>query len=282
MTRTLRLGFSPCPNDTFMFHDLVHGLVATPGIEFAPELLDIEALNQAALATPPRFDITKLSLPALAARVDEYSILDTGAALGRGCGPLVVTAADRRGTAGLAGLTGLADATVAIPGSHTTAFLLLRIFAPAVQNTVTMRFDEIMPAVTAGRVDAGLIIHESRFTYRDHGLREVVDLGTLWEDETGLPLPLGIIAARRTLEPDVVAMVESALGQSVAAAFAAPDRSRAWIGQHAREIDDAVCRAHIELYVNAYSRHLGDEGRRAVEELLERGRAVGHLPSTLR
>ncbi len=270
---TLSLGFSPCPNDTFMFHDLVHDLVPVPDVSWRSEILDIEALNLAALESPPRLDVTKVSLPALAASIDDYAVLSTGAALGRNCGPLVVA----RSADEVAALSDLAGKTVAIPGANTTAFLLLRILGPSTIQPKEMRFDEIMPAVETGDVDAGLIIHESRFTYLSHDLREVADLGVLWESTTGLPLPLGVIAARRSLPDDLVAAIEAALGTSVASAFAHPDRSAAWVRQHAQELDPDVCRAHIALYVNEFSVDLGVEGRSAIEELLSRGRSVGLL-----
>lgn len=272
--KTLSLGFSPCPNDTFMFHGLVHGRQSVAGVDWRVEMHDIEALNLAALEHPPRLDVTKLSLPALAHAIDEYAILDAGAALGHGCGPLVVAReADPIGT-----LADLAGRTVAIPGTNTTAFLLLRVFATAPFEVRVLRFDEVMPAVAGGEVDAGLIIHESRFTYREHGLREVADLGVLWEGDTGLPLPLGVITARRTLEGDLFTAVESALRESVQAAMADPCSCDAFVREHAQEMDRDVCRAHIELYVNDFSITLGDEGRAAIDELLARGRAVGHLP----
>lgn len=271
---TLSLGFSPCPNDTFMFHDLVHGFAPVADVSWQTEMLDIEALNLAALESPPRLDVTKLSLPALATAIDHYSILAAGAALGRGCGPLVLTREDHA----IRELADLADRTIAIPGANTTAFLLLRIFAPAEIRTQSMRFDEIMPAVADGAVDAGLIIHESRFTYRTHGLREVADVGALWESTTDLPLPLGIIAARRSLSGDLVAAIESALRTSVQNALAHPDRSAGWVREHAQEMAEDVCRAHIELYVTEFSEDLGAEGRAAIDELLSRGRAAGLLP----
>lgn len=275
MSSTLRLGFSPCPNDTFMFHGLVHDMVPAAGLRFAPTLLDIEALNRAALEQPRHFDITKLSVPALAASLDTYAVLNAGAALGRNCGPLVVSRPDR----GIGTLGDLAGRRIAIPGLHTTAYLLLRIFgAPAIEP-VAVRFDEVMPLVARGEVDGGLIIHESRFTFSQHGLVQVADLGELWEADTGLPLPLGIIAGRRSLSEADWRAVESGLAASVTQARTNPDASRDYVRQHAQEMDDAVCAAHIALYVNEFSQDLGDEGRRALEEILARGRAVGHLPA---
>ncbi len=267
----LSLGFSPCPNDTFMFHALVHG---PRPVHY--ELLDIEGLNRCAQDDPPRFDVSKLSIPALARRLDHYTLLDAGAALGRGCGPLVVQAA--AGTA--QHLDDLAGQTVAIPGPFTTAFMLLRMFGPADLRPVAMRFDKIMPAVAAGEVAAGLIIHESRFTYADHGLIELTDLGELWERDTGLPLPLGVIAARRSLGRRVISDIEGALRHSIHAAIKDPARSAAWVAEHAQEMDTEVCRQHIELYVNQFSLALGEQGRAAVERALQVSRELIDLEST--
>ena len=277
----LDLGFSPCPNDTFMFHGLVRGGVELPGIELRPHIADIEALNLRALGEEP-LALTKLSASALARLCDRYTVLSSGAALGRGCGPLVVR---RSSDAELGELGGLAGRKVAIPGENTTAYLLLRTFfndaagAGAPLEVEIMRFEQIMPAVEAGHVDAGLIIHESRFTYPEHGLVELADLGELWERSTGLPIPLGMICARRDLEPAVIDAVEAGLRSSIEQAFANPERSRPWIREHAQELDDEVCHQHIALYVNDFSVDLGDEGRAAIDELLARGRASGLLPA---
>jgi 1,4-dihydroxy-6-naphthoate synthase len=273
----LPLGFSPCPNDTFMFDALVHGRVDAGDLRFAPEMDDIEVLNRRALGLDPRppLPVTKVSVAALGRLTGEYAVLDAGAALGRGCGPLVLRRGDdmRRTT-----LAGLAGARVAIPGEATTANLLLRIFGPAELERVTMRFDRIMPALAAGEVDAGLVIHESRFTYPEHGLARIADLGEVWEAATGLPLPLGVIVARRDLPEATVRAVEQGLRASVEAAWADPDATREYVRAHAQELDEEVCRQHIALYVNQFSASLGDEGRRAIETLVERMREVGAMP----
>ncbi|PRQ02813.1 1,4-dihydroxy-6-naphtoate synthase [Enhygromyxa salina] len=282
MSEVLDVGFSSCPNDTFMFHGLMSGDVEVPGLSFRPAIADIEALNLRALgrAAGQPLPVTKLSASALGHLCDRYAVLGAGAALGRGCGPLVVRRdADRE----LDGLGALRGRAVAIPGEYTTAHLLLRTFfseaAPGeALDLRVMRFEQIMPAVAAGQVDAGLIIHESRFTYAEHGLVELADLGVSWERATGLPIPLGMICAQRSLAPAIVDAVEDGLRRSVELAFAAPERSRAWIREHAQELDDEVCRRHIELYVNRFSVELGDEGRAAIDELLRRGRASGFLP----
>lgn len=274
-TRRVRLGFSSCPNDTFMFHALVHGPSTPAGLAFEVVMEDIEALNERARGGGPEaLDVTKLSAAALGHVLDRYVVLRSGAALGRGCGPLVV----RRTGDGPGTLPELAGRRVAVPGLGTTAFLLLRSFAPAFEP-VPMRFDRIMPAVARGEVEAGLIIHESRFTYADHGLVEVADLGTVWETTTGLPLPLGVIAIARGHADAFGHAIEAGLRASIAHAWAYPEASRAYIRAHAQELGDEICRRHIELYVNAFSADLGELGRAALEALLERGRAIGLLPA---
>lgn len=263
---TLRLGFSSCPNDTFMFHAMVHGDVVVPDTALSVVMEDIEALNERALGpVDERVEVTKLSVGVLPKAARDYAVLGAGAALGRGCGPLLVASPDR-----FASLDDLSGARIAIPGALTTANLLLSIFGPADVQRVAMRFDRIMPAVAAGQVDAGLIIHESRFTYPAHGLARVADLGEVWETDTGLPLPLGVICADRRLPADLVDALEAGLRASVRAAFADPSRSRAYVRAHAQEMTDEVCDRHISLYVGDLSVDLGDEGRAAIESLLRR------------
>ncbi len=255
--RALTFGFSPCPNDTFAFHALVHGLVAAP-FEVRPVLLDIEELNRR--AHDRAFDLTKLSVGAFAAVGDRYRLLRSGAALGHGVGPLVVAREPRT-------LAEAVGGRVAIPGRETTAYRLLRLAAPALGEAVELRYDQILGAVARAEVDAGLIIHESRFTYADHGLVKVVDLGDWWERETGLPVPLAGICARADLEPKLAEAAEAAIRASVAYAFAHPDASRAYVRAHSQEMSDEVCDAHIRLYVNALSLDIGAEGLRAVARL---------------
>lgn len=264
----LEVGMSPCPNDTFMFHGLVHG-GADPGHAYLPVMLDIEQLNERALGPAP-LPVTKLSVPVLAKALDRYAVLDAGAALGRGVGPLVVARREMD-------LSMLEGRSVAIPGELTTAWLLLRIFGPLGMQPVAMRFDRILAAVADGTVDAGLIIHESRFTYQAQGLVAIADLGDLWERDTGLPLPLGLIAALRSVGATQAQAIGEGLARSVRMAFDDPGASAAWVREHAQEMDPEVCRQHIELYVNRHSISIGSEGRRAVLTLLDRGRQVGAL-----
>jgi 1,4-dihydroxy-6-naphthoate synthase len=256
---TLRFGYTPCPNDAFAFHALTHGLVDAP-FEVEPVLYDIEELNRRSASA--EFELTKLSFGAAAAAGDRYRLLRSGAALGRGVGPLVVA----RGPMSLADAAG---GRIAVPGRETTAFLLLRLAAPALGDAVELRYDEILAAVVSGDVDAGLIIHESRFTYADHGLVKVADLGEWWEGETGLPVPLAGIFARTDLAPDVVAAAEVAIRSSVEYAFAHPEASRDYVRSLAQEMSDEVCAAHIALYVNENSIDIGDEGLVAIARLLD-------------
>jgi len=261
---TLRFGFTPCPNDAFAFHALAHGLVDAP-FEVEPVLYDIEELNRRSAAG--ELELTKLSFGAAAAAGDRYRLLRSGAALGRGVGPLVVAREPMS-------LSDAAAGRIAVPGRETTAFLLLRLAVPALGDVVELRYDEILAAVLSGEVDAGLIIHESRFTYRDRGLVKVADLGEWWEGETALPVPLAGNFARTDLEPGVAEAAEGAIRASVEYAFAHPEASRDYVRSLAQEMSDEVCAAHIALYVNENSIDIGDEGLVAVERLLGRATAA--------
>jgi 1,4-dihydroxy-6-naphthoate synthase len=254
----LTFGFTPCPNDAFAFHALVHGLVPAP-FEVEAVLCDIEELNRRAAAA--ELQLTKLSFGAAAAADDRYRLLRSGAALGRGVGPLVVARE-------LGSLEDAAAGRTAVPGLETTAFLLLRLAAPALGEVVELRYDRIIDAVVAGEVDAGLIIHESRFTYREHGLVSVADLGEWWEGETSLPVPLAGIFARSDLEPDLADEFEAAIRASVEYAFAHPEASRDYVRSLSHELSDEVCAAHIALYVNEHSVDIGEEGLAAIDRLL--------------
>jgi len=272
MTDRLTLGISPCPNDTFIFHALVHGLLrGAPAVEV--RYADIDVLNE--LAAQGELDVVKASYGALPWLLDDYELLSSGGALGRGCGPLLLTASKRSPGS-------LKGARVAVPGERTTAYLLLRLWA---RETVelgaieVLPFEQIMPAVRDGRYDAGLVIHESRFTYPSYGLHQVVDLGQWWEQTTGLPIPLGAILARRSLGQDLIAAIDDAVRRSVEQAWAHPEQTRDYVMAHAQEMDPAVADAHIAMYVNEFTRDLGAEGRAAVDELLTRAAAAGLTPA---
>ena len=265
----LRLAFSPCPNDTFVFHALVHGLV--PGAPaFDVTYADVDITNTS--AERGEFDLVKVSYAALPWLLDAYELLPCGGALGRGCGPLVLVRDP-------AAVPSLAGRTVAVPGERTTAYLLMRLWSqeqpPA--RVEVMPFHEIMPAVAAGRVDAGLVIHEARFTYHRYGLRSLVDLGEWWEADTGLPIPLGAILARReAVEPGAATEWVRA---SVRHAWTHPDASRDYVLAHAQEMEPDVVARHIELYVNAYTENLSTEGYAAADALLRRAASAGLTPT---
>jgi 1,4-dihydroxy-6-naphthoate synthase len=267
--RELSLGFSPCPNDTYIFHALVHGLAACPGYRFRERLEDVETLNRLALAG--ELDVSKVSSHLLGHIREDYCLLRSGGALGRGCGPLVV--ASRYGE-----MRELRGKKIAVPGRYTTAHLLLRLFDPALDDITFLPFHEIMAAVQTGAVDAGVIIHESRFTYAAAGLTRLADLGAWWERETGHPIPLGGIAAKRSLGGEAIAAIDRALRASVAHANAHPGAADGYIRAHSQEMSDEVCAAHIGLYVNDFSLDLGAEGEAAVTDLLDRAAAIGLVP----
>jgi 1,4-dihydroxy-6-naphthoate synthase len=266
--RPLTLGYSPCPNDTFVFHALVHGLVPSSR-SFEPRLEDVETLNR--LALEGRLDVTKVSYGVLPFILHEYALLRSGGALGRGCGPLLVV---RENT----GADSLRGGRIGVPGRYTTANLLLRLYDPDLSDGVELEYSEIMPAVAKGELDAGLIIHESRFTYPEHGLRALVDLGAWWEEATGTPIPLGAIVARRSLG-DALPGIEEAIRTSVARAHRDPVASEPYVAAHAQEMSPEVRGKHIDLYVNAFTTELGPEGEAAVLTLVRRAADAGLIPS---
>ena len=256
------LAFSPCPNDTFIFHALVHGCTDSFGVDFdQPVLADVETLNKWALQS--RYDVTKLSFHAYGHVLDQYQLLSSGAALGRGCGPLLVSCD---------GLVNFKTAVIAIPGALTTAAMLLRLFANQAVTIKTMSFEMIMAAVANREVDAGVIIHESRFTYMDFGLQCVRDLGDWWEDYSGFPIPLGGIVARKSLGQDMISRIDRAIRISIEYGWINPQASLDYIRQNSQEIDKDVVTNHINLYVNSFSENLGNEGSAAIEFLLKLGR----------
>ena len=259
--RALSLGYSPCPNDTFIFYALVHGKIDTGDLNFKEILLDVETLNQMALKG--KLDITKVSYNAFGNLRDDYCLLRSGGALGRGCGPLVVASKECE-------MKDLKGKTIAIPGELTTAYLLLQLYDPDFRSNVkAMPFHEIMEAVKKGEVEAGLIIHEGRFTYPSYGLKKIIDLGEWWEEETGLPIPLGCIIAKRSLGIELIEKLERLIRESVQYAKSRRDEPVKYIKEHSQELDDSVIDEHIKLYVNDYSIDIGDDGIRAVRKLLD-------------
>jgi 5,8-dihydroxy-2-naphthoate synthase len=268
---TLTLGFSPCPNDCFMFDAMVHGRIDLEGLDFDVRMADIEALNSAAFAGD--VDITKLSFHAYAYCAADYVLLDAGSALGRNCGPLLISQRSIPPEEVAAG-----DLRIAIPGKYTTANFLLSLAFPRATAKSECLFSDIEAGVLEGRFDAGLIIHENRFTYADRGLKKIIDLGEFWESETGAAIPLGGIVISRLLPADVRQRVNRVMRRSVEYAFANRDASLPFVRANAQAMSDEVMYKHIDLYVNEYSVDLGVDGRRAVEVLFERARNSGVIP----
>jgi len=259
------LGFSPCPNDTFMFHALVNNKIDLEEFEFDVVMEDVETLNQRALRG--ELDITKMSFAAFTKVTDQYELLDSGSALGRGVGPLVISKKIN---------LKVDDVTrIAIPGVYTTANFLFSLFFPQCKNKKEVLFSKIEDAVLNGDVDAGVIIHENRFTYEKKGLQKVCDLGELWEKETGCAIPLGGIAIKKNLSEDIKQRIGLLIKRSIEYAFDNPYASREYVKEHAQKMDDEVIRMHIETYVNNFSIDLGDEGRKAIAVLFQKAVETG-------
>jgi 1,4-dihydroxy-6-naphthoate synthase len=267
----LTLAFSPCPNDCFIFDAIVNRRIDLEGIDFSVRLADVEALNKAAFAGD--VDVTKLSFHAYAYCADEYVLLDAGSALGNNCGPLLISKRPLTVDDVASGRL-----RIAIPGRYTTANFLLGLAFPAATDKTELLFSDIEPALLAEQYDAGLIIHENRFTYEAKGLKKIIDLGEFWERETGAPIPLGGIVIRRALPEAVKEAVNRVLRRSVEYAFAHRSASLPFVREHAQEMSEEVMYKHIDLYVNDYSIDLGTDGRRAVELLFERAAAAGVIP----
>jgi 1,4-dihydroxy-6-naphthoate synthase len=279
MKTKLTLGFSPCPNDCFIFDALVHGKIDTGGLEFDVQLEDVETLNQKALKG--ELDITKLSFHAYAKVMKAYILLRSGSALGFNCGPLLIKskACSERSRSGKSQKPKKEEWVVAIPGELTTANFLLSIAYPEIKNKKVMLFSEIEHAVLKGEVDAGLIIHESRFTYQDKGLEKVADLGEFWENLIHAPIPLGGIVIKRDLAPELQHQVNALIRKSVEFAFANPESCMPYVRAHAQEMSEEVMKKHIALYVNAFSVDLGEQGKQAVELLFSKATELGILSS---
>jgi 1,4-dihydroxy-6-naphthoate synthase len=264
--KPITLGFSPCPNDTFIFNGLINGPLEVPGYTICEQLHDVETLNQ--MAFDETLDVTKLSFFAWLMVKQHYRLLDCGGALGFGCGPVVI--ARQELTQG-----DMAVCRIAIPGQWTTAHLLFRLWAPESQQRLFMPYDQIFEAINQGKADCGVIIHESRFTFEQAGFRQVVDLGSFWEQRTQLPIPLGCIAAHKRVPQPVVRKLESQIRESIAMAQADPAATLPYIRSHAQEMTRSVLDAHIETFVNSFSLSLGSQGRAAVDALEQSARKVG-------
>jgi 1,4-dihydroxy-6-naphthoate synthase len=264
----LELGFSPCPNDTFIFDAMLHGKIDTEGITFIPVIEDVETLNQKALQQ--ELAITKLSYHAFAHLVDKYILLDAGSALGFGVGPLLISKNKIENIEDK-----IANLKIGIPGKLTTANFLLNIAFPQAQQKVELVFSEIENALIKEEIDLGLIIHENRFTYAAKGLHKVIDLGSFWEQKTGSAIPLGGIVMSRKYDKETLDKVNRIMARSVEFAMKNPLSSAAFVKQHAQEMEESVMVKHIQLYVNKYSLNLGVEGRKAVSTLLDSAVAQG-------
>ena len=254
----LTLGFSPCPNDTFIFDAMVHHKIDTEGLEFKVVFADVESLNK--WAFEGKLDVTKLSYNAFTNCVDDYALLDSGSALGNNCGPLLIKKQNTILTK---------ESKIAIPGKYTTANMLLEIAFPEYKNKIETLFSDIESDVLDGTVDAGLIIHENGFTYQDKGLEKVKDLGEFWEEKIKLPIPLGGIVVKRNLDFDLQKKVERILRKSVEYAFENREDSAEYVKLHSQEMTKEVVDAHINLYVNEFSVSLGSQGREAIVKVFD-------------
>jgi 1,4-dihydroxy-6-naphthoate synthase len=268
--KVLSIGYSPCPNDTFIFYALIHGKVDTKNLSFKELLLDVETLNQKALQA--ELDLTKISYHAFGHVHKKYCLLRSGGALGRACGPLVIAKNEYA-------MAELRNKKIAIPGKLTTAYLLLRLFDSSFKNKpsniLEMPFHRIIEAVANEEAEAGLIIHESRFTYPASGLKKIMDLGEWWEKETGLPIPLGGIIAKRSLGEGLNKKLNKIIKASVQYALASRTGPMEYIKEHSQELSEDVINQHIDLYANDFSVDLGNDGEKAVKELLSRAEAAG-------
>ncbi len=253
------IAFSSCPNDTFIFHAMLNNLVDTKGLSFTPHIDDVESLNRQ--AKKGVYQVSKLSFAAWLRLRDKYELLDSGAALGFGCGPLLVARSKD---------ISVENALIAVPGVETTANMLFGMRYPEAKNKIVVRFDEILPGIESGKFDAGVIIHEGRFVFKDYGCEKIIDLGEWWEEETSSPIPLGCIAIRKDEETIIHRdAIESGIRESVAFAFENPGASREYVKSLAQEMDDDVIDQHIKLYVNEFTLSLGEKGKKAIQKLEE-------------
>ena len=264
------LGFSPCPNDTFIFDAMVNGNIDNQGLEFDYVMEDVETLNKWAIEG--KLDITKLSYNTFLHTVGKYALLHAGSALGKGVGPLLISKRPLD-------LANINEFKIAIPGFQTTANLLLTLAFPQAKNKQELLFSEIEQSVLDGAFDAGLIIHESRFTYAQKGLNKLIDLGDWWETTVGAAIPLGGIVAKRSLGKDVIAKVDAIIKSSLAHSWASYPELSSFVKNNAQEMEEDVMRKHIELYVNNYTNDLGEEGRNAITTLFDRARTADLLQS---
>lgn len=265
----ISLAFSTCPNDTFIFDALVNKKIDTKGYEFELHLADIKELNQ--LAQEQAYDLIKVSYFTFGLIRENYQLLDSGGALGQACGPLLISKKKYSPEQ-------LREMTIAIPGANTTANFLLDYFLPNVKDKKVMLFNEIIPTILNDEADAGVIIHENRFTYQQHGLVNIQDLGDFWEEKTSLPIPLGGIVARKTLGKEAINDLNELVHKSIKFAFDNPESSKEFVKKYAQELDDTVIKSHIDLYVNQHSLSLGLTGKEAVKKLIDIGESKKYFP----
>ncbi|MEI6562713.1 MAG: 1,4-dihydroxy-6-naphthoate synthase [bacterium] len=265
----LRMAYSPCPNDTSMFHDVAAGLLSRYGYEVSVHLHDVETLNRLALDTT--YDITKISFHAYLLVRQHYQLLNSGAALGFGCGPLLVSKAPMADD-------DVSRCRIAVPGELTTAHLLLRLWAPNAQKKIFVPYDRVMDLIRTGEADCGILIHESRFVYQQAGLTCIVDLGEWWEQETGQPIPLGCIVARKSLGTPTIAELDQLLRRAIVHSRARPEESAQYVRDHARETDETVIQKHIKMFVTDFSVDLGGAGHAAVAVLEAMAQKAGVIP----
>ncbi|TYR37356.1 1,4-dihydroxy-6-naphthoate synthase [Sphingobacterium phlebotomi] len=281
----LTLGFSPCPNDTFIFDALIHHKINAGDLEFDVQYHDVETLNQ--MAFQGELDITKLSYHAFAYAVNDYELLDAGSALGSGVGPLLIAKDPELATRLKSALENEEELNAAesklkigIPGKYTTANFLLGLAFPALQNKVELVFSDIEQSLLDGAIDLGLIIHENRFTYQAKGLQKVVDLGDFWEKTTNSPIPLGGIVIKRNLNEELKLKINRLIRESIQFAFENPKSGLDYIRSHAQEMEEEVMYKHIDLYVNKYSEHLGNEGRSAIQQMFDKAQELKLIPAS--
>jgi len=263
----LTLGFSPCPNDTFIFDALVNKKIDTEGLEFEVVLEDVQTLNEWAMSG--KLDISKISYGVFPLVLDKYIVLNSGGALGKGVGPLLITAVERNPSSSSGEKLRIKNEKVGVPGRNTTAHLLFSLAYPEAGNKKFMIFSEIENSVLNGDVEFGVIIHENRFTYQDKGLHKVIDLGDYWEKETGLPIPLGGIVMKRTIDDNIKQKVDRLIRKSIEYSFQHYPMITEYVKEHSQEMSESVMRQHIDLYVNDFSIELGSKGKEAVYKLLE-------------
>lgn len=268
---TITLGFSPCPNDTFIFDALVNKKIDTEGLDFSVKLEDVQTLNDWAING--KLDVSKISYGVLPLLLDKYKLLSSGGALGQGVGPLLIALKEPANLQ-----SALPNMQVAIPGKNTTAHLLFSMAFPQATNKKFLVFNQVEDAVLTGTVDAGVIIHENRFTYQDKGLVKLIDLGKYWEEQTKAPIPLGGIVIRKEMNLKLQKQVDTLIKKSVEFAFENYPLLTDYVRQHAQEMNEAVMRKHIDLYVNDYSIDLGENGKKAIQKLLDVYAQINHLP----